>query len=60
MLSNDKAYQAVLPSYETKHGARENSLSGGISILYKQKIDLEVINILCRSKLSIESCGIKV
>ena len=50
---------ASIQCYDSKHILRENSLSGGVSIFYKESLDAKIVDELCQSNLEIELCGIK-
>ena len=49
---------ASIQGYDSKHIVRENSLSGGVSIFYKESLDAKIVDELCLCNLDIELCGI--
>ena len=49
-----------MEGYCAVHTIRENANSGGVSIFYKQVLNVEVLDKCVLSNISIETCSIKV
>ena len=49
---------ASIQGYVLKHIVRENSLSEGVSIFYKESLDVNRVDELCLFNLKIELCSI--
>ena len=59
-LTNDNKNAAIVEGYCAVHTIRENANSGGVSIFYKQVLNVEVLDKCVLSNISIETCSIKV
>ena len=58
MTLNNKD-NAFVQIYDSNHVVRENSLSGGVSLVYKESLDVEIVDGLCLHNLDIELCAIR-
>ena len=54
-LTQNNKDNAFKQGFDPKHVVRENSLSGGVSLFYKESLDVEKVDELCLCNLDIES-----